>query len=336
MSDLVIGEGVALDLRLAKLPSRALARLLDALVQGAGGLLLLALVVQLGLSGVDDAVRVGVAIVLTVLVLVGYPVVLESLTGGRTLGKIALGLRVVRTDGGPLRFRHALVRGLTGVFDFFISFGVLAAVTSFCSRDGRRTGDFLAGTVVVRYRVPDSGTTPLGLAALSMPYPLLGWAQTLELSTVPDELALVVRQFLTRMYELRPEVAARMAYDLATEVSQYVQLPPQGTPPWAYLAAVTAERRARQIRRAEAERRALWEQQMQAARQAQQAFAAQQAAQWAQAEVPAPRYAALQDVAAAHQPASPATNAATPVQAPAPVAPTPPDSTDGDGFAPPQ
>ena len=33
MSDLVIGEGVALDLRLAKLPSRALARLLDLLVQ---------------------------------------------------------------------------------------------------------------------------------------------------------------------------------------------------------------------------------------------------------------------------------------------------------------
>lgn len=258
MSDLVIGEGVALDLRLAKLPSRALARLLDLLVQ-AGLLAVFAMVLGLLSAAVDDALAAGLSIVMSVAVLVGYPALLETVSRGRTLGKMALGLRVVRADGGPVKFRHALVRALTGIFDVYATVGVLAVVTSFCSRQGRRTGDWLAGTVVVRDRAPDAGVGAAGMAALAMPYPLLGWAQSLDLSALPDDVALAARQYLTRMHEMRPDVAARMGYELASEVVRYVALPPAGTPPWAYLAAITAERRVRQLRAVEAERRAVWE-----------------------------------------------------------------------------
>jgi hypothetical protein len=80
------------------------------------------------------------------------------------------------------------------------------------------------------------------MASLAMPYPLLGWAQQLDLSALPDDVALSARQYLTRMHEMRPDVAARMGHELATEVMRYVALPPAGTPPWAYLAAITAER----------------------------------------------------------------------------------------------
>ena len=153
-----------------------------------------------------------------------------------------------------------LVRALTGIFDLYITVGVLAVVTSFCSKQGRRTGDWLAGTVVVRDRAPDVGVSPMGMAALAMPYPLLGWAQQLDLSALPDDVALSARQFLTRMHEMRPDVAARMAHELASEVMRYVVLPAAGTPPWAYLAAITAERRVRQMRTAEAAQRAAWEQ----------------------------------------------------------------------------
>ncbi|GAA2055816.1 hypothetical protein GCM10009839_75880 [Catenulispora yoronensis] len=258
MSDLVIGEGVALDLRLAKLPSRALARLLDLLVQF-GLAAVLAMVLGLVAATGDEAVAAGFAIVMTVVVLVGYPAFMETVNRGRTLGKMALGLRVVRADGGPVKFRHALVRALTGIFDIYATAGVLAVVTSFCSKQGRRTGDVLAGTVVVRDRAPDAGVSAAGMAALAMPYPLLGWAQRLDLSALPDDVALAARQYLTRMHEMRPDVAARMGYELASEVVRHVAVPPAGTPPWAYLAAVTAERRVRQMRSAEAERRAAWE-----------------------------------------------------------------------------
>ena len=258
MSDLVIGEGVALDLRLAKLPSRALARLLDLLVQ-VGLLAVFAMVLGLLAVAIDDALAAGLSIVMSVAVLVGYPALLETVSRGRTLGKMALGLRVVRADGGPVKFRHALVRALTGIFDVYATAGVLAVVTSFCSRQGRRTGDWLAGTVVVRDRAPDAGVSPAGMAALAMPYPLLGWAQSLDLSALPDDVALAARQYLTRMHEMRPDVAARMGYELASEVVRYVAVPPPATPPWAYLAAITAERRVRQLRAMEAERRAAWE-----------------------------------------------------------------------------
>lgn len=333
MSDLVIGEGVALDLRLAKLPSRALAKLIDGFVQGAAGLLLFMLVAVVGASGLDTAVLTALVIVVSVLVLVGYPILFETVASGRTLGKMAMGLRVVRMDGAPLRFRHALVRGVTGIFDFPVTVGALAVATSFCSRDGRRTGDFLAGTVVVRDRTPDAGVSPRGLAALSMPYPLLQWAQALDLTRVPDDLALAARQYLTRMYDMRPEVAARMGYDLATEMAQYVAQPPQGTPSWAYLAAVTAERRARQVRKAEAERHAAWEQHNARLRTAWEAQHARQDQQ----NVPAQRYTTLQDTATGQQ--QPTTvGSAEPAQAPTAPATSagPTAATEGEQFAPPQ
>lgn len=310
MSDLVIGEGVALDLRLAKLPSRALARLLDALVQ-VGLLAVLAMVLGLLAAAVDEAVAAGLAIVMTAVTVVGYPALFETVTRGRTLGKMALGLRVVRADGGPVRFRHALVRALTGIFDIYLTAGVLAVVTSFSSRQGRRTGDWLAGTVVVRDRAPDAGVGPAGMAALAMPYPLLGWAQRLDLSALPDDLALAARQYLTRMHEMRPDVGARMGYELASEVMRYVVLPPAGTPPWAYLAAVTAERRVRQMRAVDAERRAAWER--------------------AQAQNPA--YAGV----AAPVTGAPAAPAWTPVQDRIPEsAHEPAAETNDEGFKPPQ
>ncbi|NUR62046.1 MAG: RDD family protein [Catenulispora sp.] len=232
--------------------------MLDVLVQ-VGLLGVLAMVFGLVALMVDEAVAAGLGIVMSVGVLVGYPALMETVTRGRTLGKMALGLRVVRQDGGPVKFRHALVRALSGVFDIYLTFGVLAVLTSFCSRQGRRTGDWLAGTVVVRDRAPDAGVSPAGMAALAMPYPLLHWAQQLDLSALPDDVALAARQYLTRMHEMRPDVGARMGYELAGEVVRYVALPPAGTPPWAYLAAITAERRVRQMRAAEAERRAAWE-----------------------------------------------------------------------------
>lgn len=239
------GEAVALDLRLAKLPSRALAFGIDLVVMVLGFFLLLA--VALGvLTTVDDALAAAVFLVLVVVVFVGYPVTLETLTRGRSFGKIALGLRVVREDGGPIRFRHALTRGLAG---FIVDFGVLslftgavALFTSLASPRGRRVGDMLAGTVVVRDRAPARQTL-----AVPMPRPLAAWAAELQLSGLPDAVALSARQFLQRAAELDPQVRESMARTLATEVAGHVSpAPPAGTPSEPYLAAVLAERRRRE------------------------------------------------------------------------------------------
>src|SRR5437588_12357840 len=98
-------------------------------LQGAA-LLIIAIIIAVAGSGLDDAAAGALFITAVVAVLVGYPVAFETLSRGRTLGKLALGLRVVADDGGPVRFRQALVRGLAGVVELWVLLGVPALITS--------------------------------------------------------------------------------------------------------------------------------------------------------------------------------------------------------------
>ncbi|MFG2501283.1 RDD family protein [Streptomyces sp. NPDC048441] len=246
MSELVTGEAVALELRPAKLPSRALAILIDLVVAFAVYLAVTVGVVA-STSSLDDAAAAAVAVASFVLILVGGPIAVETLSHGRSLGKLACGLRVVRDDGGPIRFRHALVRGAVGVVEILLTFGVVACIASLVSARGRRLGDVFAGTLVVRERVP-SGQT----AFVPPPPPwLAGRFSGLDLSGVPEGLWLAIRQYLTRMGQLDPQVGWAMAERLAGDLAERTGVPaPQGVPPAAYLAAVVQERQARDARRA--------------------------------------------------------------------------------------
>ncbi|WP_405821034.1 RDD family protein [Streptomyces sp. NBC_01390] len=246
MSELVTGEAVALELRPAKLPSRALAVLLDLVVVGLV-YTVVTIVVVVSTASLDEAAQVALSIAAFILVLVGAPIAVETLSHGRSLGKLACGLRVVRDDGGPIRFRHALVRGAVGVVEILITFGVVACIASLVSARGRRLGDVVAGTLVVRERVP------VGRAAFVPPPPpwLSGRFAELDLSAVPDGLWLAVRQYLTRMQQLDPQVGWAMAERLASDVAARTGTPaPPDVPPAAYLAAVVQERQVREARRA--------------------------------------------------------------------------------------
>ncbi|EPH42967.1 RDD family protein [Streptomyces aurantiacus] len=246
MSELVTGEAVALELRPAKLPSRALAVLIDMVVAWS-----VYLAVTLGLlaaaGSLDDAAVAAIAVGTFVLVLVGVPIAVETLSHGRSLGKLACGLRVVRDDGGPIRFRHALVRGAVGVVEILLMFGVVACIASLVSARGRRLGDVFAGTLVVRERVP---TGRMEYVPAPPPW-LVGRFAELDLSAVPDGLWLAIRQYLTRMGQLDPQVGWAMAERLAADLVARTGAPaPEGVPPAAFLAAVVHERQAREVRRA--------------------------------------------------------------------------------------
>ncbi|CAM5743071.1 hypothetical protein SAFG77S_02253 [Streptomyces afghaniensis] len=246
MSELVTGEAVALELRPARLPSRALAVLLD-LVAAVAVYVAVTIAVVVSTASLDDAAQTALSIATFVLVLVGGPIAVETLSHGRSLGKMACGLRVVRDDGGPIRFRHALVRGLIGVVEILMTFGVVACIASFVSARGRRLGDVFAGTLVVRERIPVART---GFVPPPPPW-LAGRFSELDLSAVPDGLWLAVRQYLTRMQQLDPQVGWSMAERLASDLAERTGAPvPQGVPPAAYLAAVVQERQAREARRA--------------------------------------------------------------------------------------
>jgi uncharacterized RDD family membrane protein YckC len=78
----------------------------------------------------------------------GYYVVCEVELGA-TLGKAAVGLRVVDEEGDFIGWRRALVRNLIRPIDFLI-FYLTAAISVWASPRRQRVGDRLAGTFVIR------------------------------------------------------------------------------------------------------------------------------------------------------------------------------------------
>ncbi len=244
MANLITGDAVSLDLRIAGLPSRTLALAVDVTLQVALLVTGTVLVSWVFAGGGSPGAQAAVTLSVVVLSLVVWPTVLETVTRGRSLGKMMMGLRVVRDDGGPIRMRHSLVRALAMVFvDLWVTSGVVGGLSALISARAKRVGDHLAGTLVVGERMPRSA---LVSHEITMPAPLAGWAAGLDLVGLPDGLALNVRTFLHRAPTMDPAVRHRTAGQLATTVAGHVRTPaPMGTPAEAYLAAILAERTRR-------------------------------------------------------------------------------------------
>jgi uncharacterized RDD family membrane protein YckC len=238
--DLVTGEAVALDLPAASLGSRIVSGLIDAVVTMI--LFIAAIFVFIVAALQSDQALIWASFLGTMIVVfLVYPATLETLTRGKSLGKLVCGLRTVRDDAGPITFQHAFVRTLVGLVEIYVLTGVPAFFSALLSPRGKRLGDYAAGTYVVRDRVR------LRLAPPTlMPPPLAHWARSADMASLPTGLALAVRQFLGRLPTLDPQSRAVLGARLADQVSQYVApAPPPGTPPEAYLAAVIASRRER-------------------------------------------------------------------------------------------
>lgn len=240
----VTGEAVLLDVRAASFASRAVSGAIDLVV--AGIVLFTMTFVAAGVaSTLDDAAASALMLVTVLAVAVGAPVLVETLTRGRTLGKLVMGLRAVRDDGGPIRLRHAVVRALVGFVEIYLLLGVPALICSLVSPRSQRLGDLAAGTYVVRERAAGQAS-----AMAQLPPYLAGWARTADIGRLPDALALSLRQFLSRAPGMHATAREAMARQLAQATSAHVApAPPAGTTPEDFVAAVLAERRRRDLER---------------------------------------------------------------------------------------
>jgi uncharacterized RDD family membrane protein YckC len=251
VAEVVTGEAVVLDLTIARFPSRIVALLIDILVQLPVLIFVVVVVSATSASHLNTASGAAIYLAGFMFVWIGYPLIFETLSRGRTLGKLALGIRVVSDDGSPERFRQALVRALSAAFIEVWLFplnliGIPAGlITSMVSAKGKRLGDMFAGTFVIQERVPRR--PELAPVFTVIPPQLLGWAPHLEVSRLSDQTAAAANSFLRRYYDLRPAAREQLGMQLAATVAAQVSpLPPPGTDPAAYLAAVLAVRRERE------------------------------------------------------------------------------------------
>lgn len=248
VDDLVTGEAVALELPAAGVAVHAVSGAIDVVAT----LLLLwaaSAVAVVATADADEALASTAMLLAVVLALLVLPTTLETLSRGRSLGKLALGLRTVRDDAGPIGFRHAFTRALVGVVEIWLLFGIPALVSGLVSAKGKRLGDYAAGTYVVRERVRMTIPPPP-----AMPPALAGWAVGADIARLPDGLAMAVRQFLGRAAGLSPASRASIAAELQAEVLRHVAPPPPaGSHPEMVLTAVIADRRRRDSQRLQRE-----------------------------------------------------------------------------------
>lgn len=250
--DLVTGEAVALDLPPASLGARIASGVIDVIVTYVLllGIFVVFIIAASGASERNlDAVGTIAVVGTFIVVFLAFPAGVETITRGKSLGKLALGLRTVRDDAGPISFHHAFVRALIGFVEIYAFQGGPAFFSMLLSQRGKRLGDFAAGTYVVRERFP----MKLGFQ-IPMPQPLAAWAAGADLARLPTPLAMAVRQFVGRAHQIDPVARHQIGSDLAQQVSAYVSPPPPpGTPNEAFLAAVIASRRQRDTARLQRE-----------------------------------------------------------------------------------
>jgi uncharacterized RDD family membrane protein YckC len=244
---MVTPEAVALQFQTANIGSRILAYLIDMVIVVVGiflGLFAVALLGQASDVVVPDWVALTLILVLLPGWWLGYFIACETLWRGRTVGKAALGLRVVTKEGGPVRFRHAAIRSLLGLVDFAIAGGFFAVVFILLTPDNQRLGDLVAGTLVLRERSGLAAPAPVSFHA---PAGMEAYTSALDSSRLTIEEYQAVRTFLLRADSLPPGPRAALALQLANPLAGRLRPPPPaGSTPELFLRCVAAAHQQRQ------------------------------------------------------------------------------------------
>ncbi|MFG6402019.1 MULTISPECIES: RDD family protein [unclassified Microbacterium] len=237
------GEAVALDVQPLGFFLRAVGALIDLVTAVLVLVVFLLLASWVSNTGALPAeVLPIVSIVVLVLVAVVLPTTVETVTRGRSLGRLVVGGRIVRSDGGASGFRQAFLRALAGVLEIWLTLGGLAAIVGAFTPRSQRLGDLLAGTYSERTR-----TRPLPPPAPGVPPVLESWARVVDVDRLPDRLAARIAQFLRQAPQLQPAARVRLAATLAEEARTHVS-PVPAVDAETLLRGVSAVRREREWR----------------------------------------------------------------------------------------
>lgn len=194
-------EHVVLDYEIAGLGSRALAAIIDTVI-------LFVWLIALSLTVVRFMAAFGewIAAVLTLLGFLsvwGYFTFFEGLRNGQTPGKRWLGIRVVRDTGHAVTLGAAVARNLLRVADFMPPPYLIGAILVALHPRGKRLGDLVAGTVVVRDRPTEAALAPTRADT--------GTEEPGGVPELADEEFRFLREFAERAPQLPAEVRARVA-----------------------------------------------------------------------------------------------------------------------------
>ncbi len=239
-------EQTALDFAVAGIGSRFLALAIDTLIQmlvgfvvGFGGSLLIALIA----AAAPYASVWGFAILILFFFFLyfGYFAFFEIIWNGQTPGKRKAGIRVIKDSGRPLTPGESIGRNLMRIVDWLPFFYAVGIVSAILTKENKRLGDLIAGSLVVR-ESSFSELKPAWHTSQAPSGPALSPLGADRLST--DECALI-DSFLNRRFDLQPDVRFRMADEILRRLKPKLTLPAENTlSTEKILEALSYERRA--------------------------------------------------------------------------------------------
>lgn len=204
----VTPEAVRLRVDVAGLGSRTIALFLDSLIQLA--VLIPVLVGSLSIGVVGPGETAVLAIVLFGILWLYFPL-FEWLWSGRTPGKRAQRIRVIRTDGQPVGFAPVMVRNLVRILEVYL-FPFIAVISMVVTARAQRLGDLAAGTQVIRDRaIPSPQALELGERG-GQPIP------GLDTSRLTEREYGLIRSFLARRDRLEPAARQQLATQLVASI----------------------------------------------------------------------------------------------------------------------
>jgi uncharacterized RDD family membrane protein YckC len=211
-------EQVALDFHIAGIGSRFMAFTIDSLYQALAFAL-----VMLGLSFISPSIerffgRIGenwaIAIVIIFFFLLywGYFAFFEAILKGQTPGKRSVGIRVVKDSGRAINTFEAISRNLMRAIDQLPGMYVFGLISMAISKENRRIGDYVAGTLVVHEK-----------AAIEIDADLQDLSHTGAITVATDGLTAADLELIETFLHRRLSLDAGVRTQMATRIVGHVR-----------------------------------------------------------------------------------------------------------------
>lgn len=219
--DIITSHNVSIEYEAATVLNRGVAAFLDLLVMGVYYLIILFIAISFGFSTWNFNMMTIIFYVL-MLPIFFYSLLFEYLLKGQTVGKLAMGIRVVRLNGENATLGDYTMRWSFRIIDFWFSAGALAAIFITTTEKGQRLGDILAQTAIVKnkpeqvYSIKDI----LNIMDRSKHEPTY-----LAVAKFTDEDMILIKNAINRVQKYPNEPHKQLVRDLAQRAADELKLP---------------------------------------------------------------------------------------------------------------
>lgn len=154
-ADIVTAHNVVIQYQMAPIISRVVASILDVVIVGFYMFLTQILVSALAYSNFRVGYDFGMEVLILYIIWIPgffYTFWMESVFAGQTVGKMAMGLRVIKSNGENASIGDLFLRWIFRMIDIVGSFGSLAVIVALSNERSQRLGDLVGNTVIIKLR----------------------------------------------------------------------------------------------------------------------------------------------------------------------------------------